>query len=383
MTRAKLGLEMPVTSRFLTLKDAWHHWLEHWCPPASKRREQSRYHAHVETSWIGEEKLTELSGERIERWFVEKRAVSKARTVNAHRRIMRCVFNALIRHRLFRGMNPVKETKPLEEEEFDHQLLSEPEFRRLLPHVGEYWKPLFVIAYTCGLRRGEIFALRKDRNVVDLEKRTLTPRASNSRSQPKGKKIRSVPLFEESLAALTEAWERTNHGELLFPGHDGKIRSENSGVCKVLRGAMARAGLHEGWNHTCRRPGCDGRINAQRDEQQRKCPEVRLGALAKAGGAPGALPRPSSQLRRLPARSRRRARDCFAAAARHSSIEITNKIYAHRTVETLRDSLDKTSAPLERELERLARAHPAMRDELQKLAAKAALNRHRPLAAVT
>lgn len=376
ITRVKLGLEVAATSRFATLAEAWKHWLLNWCPAASKSREQRRFDANVKESWIGKEKLTELSGERLEKWFAEKAKTQAARTVNGHRRIVRCVYNSLIRHRLFRGVNPVKETKPMEEVEFAHELLSEAQFKRVVPFLPEDWRPLAIVAFTTGLRRGEIYALRKDRNVLDLEKRTLTPRASNNRLKPKGKVVKSIPLFDDALAVLRPAWDAAEHGALLFPGRSGGLRSENLRAAKILRNAMVRAGLVEGWDHRCRKTGCSGEAPKQPDEQQRKCPrcqrimwahpivrQVRFHDL-----------RHSCAVYLLD-----RGVDMFSVSQmlRHSSIVITQKIYAHRTVETLRSSLDKSNpVALELTLERLAQAAPELATELRNVAAKAAQNRH-------
>ena len=72
-----------------------------------------------------------------------------------------------------------------------HELLTEAELHRLLPHVPEHWRDLVHLGFTTGLRRGELFALRKDRNVVDLERATLTPRASNDR--PMNARLSGMP----------------------------------------------------------------------------------------------------------------------------------------------------------------------------------------------
>lgn len=376
ITRVKLGLEVAPTSRFGTLAEAWEQWLRTWCPDASRDREWRRFRANVQDSWIGKEKLTELSGETLERWFAEKAKTQAPRTVNGHRTIIRCVFNSLIRHRLFRGINPVKETRAMDVPDFSYQLLSEAEFARVAPHLPADWREMATIAFTTGLRRGEIFALRRDRNVVDLEKRTLTPRASNSRPMPKGKVAKSIPLFDESLVVLKRAWDRTAPGGLLFPSRSGGLRSEHLRAGEVLRNAMARAGIIEGWDHRCRTSGCGGELLAQPDEQQRKCPKC------------DRILWPHPIVRQVRFHDLRhscavylldRGVDLYTVSQlmRHSTIVITQKIYAHRTVETLRSALDRSNpTSVERELERLAQLHPDLAASLRKVAEESAQNRH-------
>lgn len=375
-TRVKLGLEVAVTSKFPTVASAWEYWLEHWCPAASKRVERSRFKTHVAANWFGQERLTELTGERVDKWLNERAAFNSARTVNGHRRIARRVFNCLIRRRYFRGVNPVNETEPREEAEFDYQLLTEDEFARVVTHMPASWQPLATLAFTTGLRRGEIFALRKDRNVVDLDARTLTPRASNSRAMPKGKKVKSIPLFEESLAVLQKAWDNAEPGGILFPSARGGLRSENARAAEMVRRAMVSARMIDGWDHKCRRRDCGGELRAQRDEQQRRCPKCDW------------ILWPHPIVRRVRFHDLRHSCAAYlldrgvelyvvSQLLRHSSIVITQKIYAHRTVRTLREALDKQNPfALERELERLATIHPVVAAELRDAAKKAAQTRH-------
>lgn len=375
ITRVKLGLEVAATSRFGTLVEAWRHWLFNWCPAASKPREEVRFR-QIEKSWIGQAKLTELSGEQLDKWFDECAKTQGPSTINGHRRIARRVFNCLIQRRMFRGVNPVKETAPRDEPEFPHELVNEAEFKRLHAHLPEGWKEMALIGFTTGLRRGEIFALRKDRNVLDLEKRTLTPRASNNRPMPKGKKVKSIPLFDDALAVLRPAWDAAEYGELLFPNRSGKLRSKHAKAAKIVRRAMVRAGMVEGWNHTCRKKGCKGELLNQPDMQHRRCPVCTW------------LLHPRAVVRQVRFHDLRhscavylldRGVDLYTVsqALRHSSIAITEKIYAHRTVSTLRTALDRSNpVALERGLETLAQAHPELAGELRQLAEKAAQNRH-------
>jgi hypothetical protein len=44
-------------------------------------------------------------------------------------------------------------------------------------------------------------------------------------------------------------------GDLVFPWPDGRMRTQETDPQKVLRTALARAGLVDGYEHTCRRAG--------------------------------------------------------------------------------------------------------------------------------
>lgn len=376
LKRQKLGLEVAPFSAVKTVGDAWKMWLEKWCPEPSLKREQYRFN-RVKDSWLARVRLSGLSGEHLDRWFAESIAAGLSpKTVNGDRRIVRNIFNTLTRKKLFRGLNPVKETKPLDEPEFAHQLLTDAEFKRLVPHLPENWRPIFVVAFATGLRRGEIYALRKDRAVIDLERRILTPRASNHRPMPKGKKVKSIPLTPDAYDVIEAAWNKTAHGALLFPNADGELRKMSMRPTEVLRTAMIMAGLVEHWVHSCRW-GCKIEPQTHADEQQRRCPQC------------DRIMWPKAVVRKVRFHDLRHstadhlfehgvALENVSRMLRHSSTQITEKVYMHRTVEALREAITKPSAgALERHLETLQREQSA--DVAQVLAEareKLALIRH-------
>jgi integrase len=377
LKRQQLGLELAPYAAVKTLGEAWSMWLEKWCPEPSLERERGRF-SRVKDSWIAGMKLAGLAGEHLERWFAESvEAGLSPRTVNGDRRIIRNIYNTLMKKKLYRGYNPVKETRPLDEPEFAHQLLTEAELKRLLSHLPDDWRPLFIVAFATGLRRGEIYALRKDRAVVDLERRILTPRGSNHRPMTKGKKVKSIPLTPDAFDVIAAAWKRAEHGALLFPNAEGGLRKMSMRPSEVLRTAMVAAGLVEHWEHSCRW-GCRNEPEVHPDEQQRKCPSC------------SRIMWPKPVVRRVRFHDLRHsaadhlfdhgvALENVSRMLRHSSTQITEKVYMHRTVEALRKAITSPSAgALEQHLEVLQREQSA--DVAQVLAEareKLALIRHR------
>ncbi len=61
-----------------------------------------------------------------------------------------------------------------------------------------------------------------------------------------------VPIAPALAAYLREAIDQSS-SELVFPWSDGSMRSPECDPEKVLRRALARAGLVEGYDHSCRR----------------------------------------------------------------------------------------------------------------------------------
>lgn len=376
LKRVQLGLEVAPVSQVRTLGDAWEMWLSRWCPAASKRREAGRFNANVKGTKFALAPLAEINGDQLQAWFARKLEDQAPRTVNGHRRIIRCIFNKLIQKRLFRGVNPVKETRPVEEPERAYELLTEMEFKRVLQHVPAEWRPLFHLAFVTGLRRGELFALKKDRTIVDLDRAILTPRGSNAREMPKGRRIKSIPLTPAALDVVREAWNAAEYGGYLFPSRSGGLRSENLRTAEILRTAMVRAGLVEGWLHRCRSTKCrerNGLVEVRHaDEQQRKCP--RCGWILQP--IPVVRPVRFHDIRHSTADyllENGVAMEAVSDMLRHSTIVITQQ-YRHRTVEALRKAIDvKPGEGLERRLEQMAGAAPLpqatiLREAIRKLA---------------
>src|SRR6202022_3694504 len=123
----------------------------------------------------------------------------------------------------------------------------------LLAAVPDAWLAVFATALYTGLRKGELFGLRK--SDVDLEHRMITVRRSYDRETTRGGHADAIPIAEALIPFLEEALPGST-GELVFPGPDGSMRSQEADPQKILRTAFARAGLVDHWVHTCRRCKC-------------------------------------------------------------------------------------------------------------------------------
>jgi integrase len=53
---------------------------------------------------------------------------------------------------------------------------------------------------------------------------------------------------------------------------DGKQRAPDTNLKAVLRRALGRAGIVEGYEHRCRKPGC-GHVERADDSANRRCPK--------------------------------------------------------------------------------------------------------------
>jgi integrase len=147
------------------------------------------------------------------------------------------------------------------------------EVPRVLAALHPRWRPLFVTALYTGLRKGELAGLQ--RQDVDLDRRLLFVGRSYDRETTKGGHRMHIPLAEEVLPFLREALEESPHPRLVFPGEKGRMMSKQVALESVLRRALARAGIVEGYRHVCRRTRCRYEVSAP-DGELRRCPRCRM-----------------------------------------------------------------------------------------------------------
>ena len=140
-------------------------------------------------------------------------------------------------------------------------------------------------------------------------------------------------------------------GPLLFPAPDGSQRPREADPQKILRTALARAGITAGYEHRCR--WC-GHKEQHSDNEQRYCPKC----VKRTDGRGHALLKPRGRAlwpKALQLRMRfhdlrhtfatellRRGVDVHRVQRllRHSDVRVTTGTYAHLLVEDLRAAVD-------------------------------------------
>jgi integrase len=113
-----------------------------------------------------------------------------------------------------------------------------------------------------------------------------------------------------------------------LPAADGTQRAPDTNLKAVLQRALGRAGIVDGYEHRCRKPGC-GHVELASDDRNRHCP--------KDGRALWIRPLPKKgivfhSLRHMTATLLARAKVHPSVAQkilRHANIETTLAIYTH------------------------------------------------------
>jgi integrase len=212
------------------------------------------------------------------------------------------------------------------------------EVRLVLPQVLEQWRALFATAVFTGMRRGELVALQKVDVDLKSDKPTITVCRSWGADHTKGGGVRVIPVHPE-LVPYLEAAMQESCSELVFPRADGTMHSQEIDLPKLLRNAMARAGLVRGWVHKCRK--CDFSTVSQ-DETRRRCPTCNEKLW------PSAIKRTERfhDLRHTTATLLLKIGTPLAVVQRlvgHSDPSITTEIYGHLEAEDARVHLERLS----------------------------------------
>jgi integrase len=149
------------------------------------------------------------------------------------------------------------------------------------PIHGAPWRWVAALCLYLALRPGEAMGLWKED--VDVEKWVINIRRSWSSPFPKDVEPRQLHVPTELRPYLLDAM-RSSPNHLVFPTRDGKVFKPSTRWMLVskLRAAAGRAGIVDGYLHTCRR--CRRRLKRQEgtfdetatrqhpDSEQRRCP---------------------------------------------------------------------------------------------------------------
>lgn len=265
-SRVRLGLEAAPVRIKATLEQLCRWWLTERCPEPSQKMETLRLQKHVFKHELGRTPLQLVTPDAIEARLIElERGNPKASppvrklsagSINRLRNTLHSVFSAAAEPpRRWQGENPVGLTRAREVTKHEHVILSPEQMPLVLAKAPDSWRGVLAVAGYLGLRRGEIFALRK--TDYDRQLGTLTVAASHQRTTTKGKRIDVLPVpailkpYLEAALKSTSVW--------LFPGPKGKQRTREADPHLVLRSACIAAGIVSHWELSCRRCKAEGR----------------------------------------------------------------------------------------------------------------------------
>lgn len=164
------------------------------------------------------------------------------RTTNAIRSIAKTIVNDAIANRRWpMTHNPFALVRPRRVPRRIWPTLPVEDARRLIDGTTGRRRAMWAIAIYLGLRRGEIFALR--RNDVDRHARSLLVRRSHDRDQTKNGIDRLLPCTDELWAIVAPYLDSIDAGALLFPGRAGRRLHRDYKLPRRLREDLIRTGV--------------------------------------------------------------------------------------------------------------------------------------------
>lgn len=202
--------------------------------------------------FFGDERLASIDTSSIDK-FIADQVTSKASPKSINNRI--AVLNKiLVTAHEWRRIPIVPKVKWLHVPEADKGFLTFEEADKLITKTEGQTRAMIVVGLRCGLRLGEILALRWQD--VDLKRGVIRVRHNYVRKQtkdPKGKRSGSVPLGELVKAELQEQRARSQlRGELVFCRQADGAQLTKDMVKRPLWRACEAAGIKRiGW-HTLR-----------------------------------------------------------------------------------------------------------------------------------
>jgi len=285
---------------------------------------------------LGPQILKDITASRMEVLLNSKIAELAPKSLNHLRAHVHRLFELAIRRGLYSGPNPAKAVPTFKKPKKLPMYLRTEEVPLMIAALERRWRPLFATAVYTGMRKGELLALRKED--VDLGAGTIRVGRSHASDTTKGNREDLLPIAEGLHPYLTEAMA-TSPSALVFPRKDGTQHPPDIALHKVLRRALGRAGLVEGYRHVCRRKGC-GYEERQAHAVPAACPRCGMKLW------PRALPRPLRfhDLRHTTATLLLKAGVPLATVQRilrHSDPAITTEVYGHLDLDDMRKGLNQ------------------------------------------
>jgi integrase len=283
--------------------------------------------------------LREITSTRLQRLLADKTGDLAPKSLNHLRGY---VFNIFEVARKPGGpwegrANPVEDVERYKVVPTPKKILQPDEFEPVLAEVPEVWKGPVATALYAVMREGEIFGLLKEH--VDLKAGVIMVRRSWDAPRTKDGKALPVPIADQ-LRPYLEAALRDAPGELVFPKPDGSMQSRKLRLNRMLRAAIARAGLIEGFEHRCRAPHCGWK---------ERRPDSKVAAVCPKCAKPSLWAKPIPRHVRFhdtrhsggTAMVKKAGMAVAQKFLRHSDVRLTIHTYGHLEAEDVREGLGK------------------------------------------
>lgn len=264
----------------------------------SRQPNRSRLDKHILPDPIAGIPLSRLTTADVNAFLLRLRKKEVgAPTINMVRSLMHSAVNRAIEHGFHDGTNPISNTREQDHVAEKREWVREHEVDALLANIDQEWRNQSAVALYMGLRKGEVFGLR--RKDVDLDRKEMTVLMSWNEVGTKGGRGDVLPIPDVLMPFLEDALRKSEGNALVFPNSKGRMRNRFCDAAGAVREGAAKAGIDRELDFHCLRHSC-------------------ASILASKGV-------PMHIIQRI---------------LRHSSIELTNNTYAHLQQDSIRAALN-------------------------------------------
>ena len=265
-------------------------------------------------------------------------------TVNKVRGTGKRVVDHAAASKRWTGPNPFALSRRKREPERQYELLSLEELERVQRKLPSHRRQMFRVALHLGLRTGELLSLRRED--VDFDLGTVRIHRSHGRDQTKTGRERTIPLHPACAGDLLEA-SLASSSDIIFAAEGGELQRQDTKLTRVLRTAMASAGVAiTSVTYKCRRRGCEANDETHEEDAVRKLDCMRC--EMRLWPVPEVRPVRWYDLRHIATTLHHQHRAdevCIARALGHAIKDTTRRIYTHVDMDEMRRELTKWRLP--------------------------------------
>jgi integrase len=257
-----LERQRPITTTFDELAEAYLQWIAPDIPkgiPARKRSWKSGdvYAIGKLRAYFGGKRVTEIDPVLVEQYRAWRQSTIsrlghpvKPATINRELACLRHMFNVAIKGLLvLKGgvptVNPVTAAKMGAEHNERDRVLSVDEFDRLHQGAADWLKPILLVAYHTGMRKGEILTLRWGQ--IDLKRGTIRLRSVDTKTG----EGRIVPMNQAIRALVAERAQGIGQAPVFVNPETGKPYSTHS-IAHAFQRACRKAEVKHATFHDLR-----------------------------------------------------------------------------------------------------------------------------------
>ncbi|MCI1914613.1 MAG: site-specific integrase [Bifidobacteriaceae bacterium] len=217
--------------------------------PSTWRSNEAAWRNHVEPKW-GKRSLSSIKHSEVQEWVSEQAKDKSATVVKRNYGLLKGIIESAIDDQRIK-VNPTERIAQPKKVKKAHKYLTIEQVLMLAGTVDESRRAIILTICFCGLRWGELSALRVENVLVEkrrlriVENLTVSD-AGRDTVTPKSDKYRDVPVALIALNALVKQCERKAPGDLVFTDPSGKpLRPQSVGPSAKgwYKHALKEAGL--------------------------------------------------------------------------------------------------------------------------------------------